>query len=311
MAPMKPVTRMDPYFAVNWAINNGCNNRCSYCPPVLHEGSTLSCTGKLEFISKLQGQTDRTIRVELSGGEPTLAKDFLEFLEGLKKLNCKVGLVTNAHKPMTWWRSNKHLLDYVQISYHSEYPNEEHVLEVIRELKGACVTHVNVIMYPPRFDQCLEFASKLRGEVTADLQAVMLRMDAGDGVFCEYTPEQMDTIVNQERILGTSAGYVLDSVKYDSEVTVASRLIARGENSWVGYLCYIGVEQLAVDWAGRIRRGWCRQPEWSLTNFKLPTKPVVCTKPRCHCGYDIRSTKTLRVPVKRTVPMHVIRPYRY
>jgi organic radical activating enzyme len=300
---MKPVTRRDPHFSVNWAINNGCNNRCSYCPSVLHEGSTISCGWKLEFIKKLQGQTDRTIRVELSGGEPTLDKDILGFLEGLKKLNCKVGLVTNAHKPLTWWHSNKHLLDYVQISYHSEFPNEEHLLEVIRELRGICVTHVNVIMYQPQFDQCLEFTSKLKEEhVTIDLQPVAVRMDSGDGVLCKYTPEQMDVIVNQERLLGASAGYMLDSVEYGSEVTVASRLIARRENSWTGHFCHIGVEQVAIDWEGHIRRGWCRQPEWTLGTFKLPTSPLVCTKGRCHCGFDIRATKVLRANPKLTLP---------
>lgn len=81
-------------------FTQGCNLRCPYCHnPELIPLKTETEISSLEIIKTLEGRKNLVDAVVISGGEPTLQKDLLEFLIRLKTSSFKVKLDTNASNP--------------------------------------------------------------------------------------------------------------------------------------------------------------------------------------------------------------------
>jgi pyruvate formate lyase activating enzyme len=80
----------------------GCSFRCPFCHnPELVLGSQLSVNNKLEkeffdFLKKRKGKLEG---VCITGGEPTIQKDIVEFIEKVRKLGYFVKLDTNGTRP--------------------------------------------------------------------------------------------------------------------------------------------------------------------------------------------------------------------
>lgn len=81
-------------------FTQGCNFRCGYCHnPGLLKGSksdSISLESFFEFLSKRQGKLDGVV---ITGGEPTLQKDLICFIEQIKKMGFLVKLDTNGSNP--------------------------------------------------------------------------------------------------------------------------------------------------------------------------------------------------------------------
>lgn len=79
----------------------GCNFRCPYChnPELVNPalfGPTIPEDEILAFLEKRRGKLDGVV---ITGGEPTLHKDLLAFLQGIKDLGFLVKLDTNGTRP--------------------------------------------------------------------------------------------------------------------------------------------------------------------------------------------------------------------
>lgn len=96
-------------------FTRGCNFNCNFC-----QNSTLIKINKskglirkeevLEYLTKRKGILDGIV---ISGGEPTIQKDLISFIEEIKKLNLKVKLDTNGYNPKVL----KYLIDHKLIDY--------------------------------------------------------------------------------------------------------------------------------------------------------------------------------------------------
>ena len=73
-------------------------------------------------------------------------------------------------------------------------------------------------------------------------------------------------------------------------------MIAHKLNNWKGWHCYAGVENLAIDFHGYMRRAWCGAGNVYIGNIMddltLPTTPIICEVSKCHCGFDMMCTKS-------------------
>ncbi len=80
---------------------SNCNFRCPFC----HNASlvispiTQPTIGEDEFFSFLQKRRSVLEGVCITGGEPTLYPDLLEFIQKIKDLGCLVKLDTNGYRP--------------------------------------------------------------------------------------------------------------------------------------------------------------------------------------------------------------------
>lgn len=99
-------------------FTGGCNLRCGYCHnPELACNSmnldTYSNQDALNIIAKRKNLIDG---ISISGGEPTLSKNVVDFIKSIKELSLSVKLDTNGLNPDVIGRlQEKNLLDYVAV----------------------------------------------------------------------------------------------------------------------------------------------------------------------------------------------------
>lgn len=100
IAGFLPLTSIDyPGLLAATIFTKGCNFRCPYChnPQMVAEGSSFY--SQTDIISQLEKRTKLIQGVVISGGEPTLQTDLIEFIKQIKDLGLKVKLDTNGSNP--------------------------------------------------------------------------------------------------------------------------------------------------------------------------------------------------------------------
>lgn len=83
-------------------FTQGCNFRCPFChngPLIAHPSARGDLLPESEVMQFLQSRRDQLDGVVLSGGEPTLQPDLLEFLRRVRPLGYAVKLDTNGSRP--------------------------------------------------------------------------------------------------------------------------------------------------------------------------------------------------------------------
>lgn len=97
-------------------FTQGCNFRCQYChnPELVKPslfGKTIPEEEILSFLEKRKGKLDA---VEITGGEPTLQKDLVDFMQRIKEMGYLVKLDTNGSNPeILEIIINHELVDYI------------------------------------------------------------------------------------------------------------------------------------------------------------------------------------------------------
>jgi len=306
------------WVVVNWNLGNMCNFKCSYCPSILHDGSygwNEYDTVK-KFIDKVtESYSPRKVYFEFTGGEVTLWKDFIKTAKYIKECGHDVGFISNASRTIRWWEKNKTLFDHVCLSFHPEFSDPNHFIEVVKIMSEQCRTHTNIMMHndPDKWVVCKDVADRVVAEIpNISLALQPLVIDFGNERF-PYTKEQEDffqrefddyysKIVRDDRAkkfkLYRGSMLMKDTVNNIKEAKAVHLFIADNTNNWKGWDCWAGVENIAVDFDGSVWRGWCRvggkmgfiqYPE----HLQFPDSPVRCNKNYCHCNFDIMSKKVL------------------
>ena len=94
----------------------GCNFRCPYChnPELVSLGSGINIIEEQEILEFLKGRKDKLDAVTITGGEPTLHKDLLDFMKKLKKMGFLIKLDSNGTNPdMLQKALDEKLVDYL------------------------------------------------------------------------------------------------------------------------------------------------------------------------------------------------------
>jgi len=302
---------------VNWCLSNVCNYNCSYCPNYLHDSTTgwPDMKDVMSFCHKIiDHHESKNIYFEFTGGEVSLWKKFPDVVSFLKLFpNVYTGLISNGSPGSIWWdeMTGSSRLDHVCLSFHPEKATREkvaHFIEVVETCSKYMRTHINIMMHPDYFDRELEMAdylSRFIKNISIALQPLLV--DFKDELF-NYSKEQLTILDRQHELYGSK-------IKHDKEwpifrgamkvlggkkelVSSAHRFIADGANRWTGWKCYAGVEQMVVDIAGRVWRGWCKEggclgtaSACGVEDIDIPNEPWVCNRDYCHCNFDIMCTK--------------------
>lgn len=295
-------------FVVNWCLGNSCNFECSYCPEALHDGSKRWPEPEVikNFIRKVKdSHPGKSLYFEFTGGEVTMYKHFTDICKFCADEGVKVGLISNGSRTIRYWEENKHFFDHVCLSFHPEFADEKHFIEVVKLLHNDIRTHVNIMMSPDQFDRCYAVANKIKdlGNLSMALQPLI--HDFGDTLY-DYDDFQKRIFDKQHELITQHIKFTKSFDYYrgamravyesgESQVSSAHRFISHKLNNWSGWKCYAGVEQLIVDMDGSIYRGWCKVggPLGNINDetLTLPSDPIICNKTMCHCNFDIMSTK--------------------
>lgn len=218
--------------------------------------------------------------------------DMIKFIYAREGL---VSIISNGSKSLKWWEQYAHFLSGVSLSYHiNDIKSDSHFIEVSKAVEASQTTrfHVNIMMVPELFDDCLAFANRLKQEVRCSIALQPLFEGFGHGGITKkypYTPEQ-EQIMKDFR--GRPELKTLPPSMAELEVNYADGttknlstfdLIANDQTNFVGWDCYAGIDSLVVTFSGDIYRSWCMQdgPIGSIydENIELPTNPTKCITP--------------------------------
>ncbi|EKE21437.1 MAG: hypothetical protein ACD_7C00245G0006 [uncultured bacterium] len=108
----------------------GCNFRCSFCHnPELVLGSQFAVHGnnnEKDFFKFLESRKGKLDAVCITGGEPTLQRDLLEFIVKVKKMGYLVKLDTNGMRPDVLKKAlDLKVVDYVAMDIKNSLKNYE------------------------------------------------------------------------------------------------------------------------------------------------------------------------------------------
>jgi pyruvate formate lyase activating enzyme len=97
-------------------FSQGCNFLCGYChnPELVLKKRFSKSISSEEVLSFLKTRQNKLDAIVISGGEPTLQKDLIEFIKKIKDLNFLVKLDTNGQNPIALEKLLKdNLIDYI------------------------------------------------------------------------------------------------------------------------------------------------------------------------------------------------------
>lgn len=101
-------------------FTKGCNYRCNYChnpelvyPNLMQETKDIPEQDVIDYLSARRKWLDGLV---ITGGEPTLQNDLIDFVMKAKKMDYKIKLDTNGSSPTILERLiNSNLIDYVAL----------------------------------------------------------------------------------------------------------------------------------------------------------------------------------------------------
>ncbi|WP_318440661.1 radical SAM protein [Photobacterium leiognathi] len=302
-------------FSINWALMNNCNYKCSYCHSDLNSGSIKAPPYEvvINFVNKIINHAKKTgLRpfFEFGGGEVTLLRYFGDLIKYINHNNGQVCIVSNGSKSLKWWNENVQYLDGVSLSFHvNDIKDKEHFVNVAKILEGSKKTrfHVNIMMDPKKFDECISFAEELKSKVKCSIALQPLFEGFGHGgITKKYTyTEKQDLLMKtfrgrpEEKELPIPNSSVEIEYFDGSKNTVSTfDLLVNDQINFIGWDCYAGVESMIVTFSGDVHRAWCMQDPAIGSiydkSIQIPILPTRCKTKICQCGADLSSTKINR-----------------
>jgi MoaA/NifB/PqqE/SkfB family radical SAM enzyme len=314
------VTSEDEFVTIDWNMGNTCNYSCTYCDDYFNNGS-ISWTDEdvaFEFVKRCTDHyksIGKKVLWNLLGGEPTVWKNFSSFFKRVKQLDpeCRIRVLTNGSRTLNWWKKTAPILDDIVISFHPESADIEHCSNVSAVLRDAGVFHsIQICLYPPHLDKCYEAAEYFHANARCNVVIIKsLRLTLASSETFVYEQDYLDRILRfdgepkwtSEFLDGDSkANPYAKNLKFISNsdelhVSSANELMRKGQNTWKGWNCNIGIETLVVEMNGRVTSGSSCNHETDLgnindpSNIEFPTKPTVCQWTWCSCIADVETTK--------------------
>jgi len=331
----EPIAGND-YIVVDWMMGNTCNYACTYCDDYFHDGSqpwpdvdiVLKFTKRLTDHYRIHAPGKR-ILWNLLGGEPTVWPKFSEVFHKMKEYDpsSSVRILTNGSRTLRWWEKNANIFDEVIISYHPQSADYKHVTDVSNILtdKGT-VCSIQSAIYPPLLELNFEAAKYYHENskcITHNSKALQETLGSDntfiypDGAFDKLrkydglpkhwqdiessdSPEAIHEISKRKflrKSMGKQMRYVNTKTGKSEVFDNANHIMERGQNTWKGWKCMIGIEALVVNLNGTVTSGNSCFLNLSHGNINkpdeidFPTDGRICPQTWCSCVSDTEVTK--------------------
>ena len=286
----------DPDRPVNiqWSMGNTCNYECTYCPPILHNGSkpwlsTQLYIDTIHKICKYYKEQNRQLHFELIGGEVTTIPGFEEILRTIADYNASIIVYTNGSRTIRWWEEAREYLEGVVITYHPLTMDEEHLFEVVKTLKGHCTIDLNIAGIGGQVVELGKVADRLRELFKDNAQQsiydvnitikTMYKKFLGNNheqqdPFYEYTEDEIKILQRPGVIPRPPEPQTEDTNTQEQEherfwateflyedgsvkYVQSHQIINEGLNSFKGMKCELGYDGINIDMNGEIISSWC------------------------------------------------------
>lgn len=328
----------DEHLSIDFAISNVCNFKCHYCHPGSNEGDKkfpvdykLIIKNFDHLLNVYKNYFNKTnIKIEITGGEPTLWPQLGDFAKHLKQVHniTNIALTTNGSRTIRWWKENSKYFDEVHLSLHPEEGSVDHLIDIADHIFNETDSHVavNVIMDPNDWSKSKFNLEKVVAWNTPWLVKTWILIK--NGSIMNYNEEQLKILekkvykkppdeyisrmLEKQIISNRSAAKVV----YD-DGTIESynsfELRNNQTHNFSGWLCNLGVDRIPIIF-GQLM-GSCGAT--NIFNLEKPLsiydkdfidrfqvdiiKPITCRQMSCgSCTKDLKIPKA-KIHNKRSV----------
>lgn len=298
---------------IEWVLSNVCNYKCNYCIPSLNNGSSgqPNIDDALRFFNYVHDKINSNAKMlTISGGEPTLWPDLVNFLNSLDS-SYYTAIVTNGSRTLRWWNdfvSTCHNIHRASISVHLQYADVDHIINLCKILENKIRVTV-MIMFDKLYQHKLEnFLNRLTDEnlkISITVKPVNIR-DQGN-ISQNYTNEEKKLIQNfkYEKInlskLPIATHLVIDGE--ERHIFYTNELISNNLHTFKGWYCEIGLKRLVINYDGTIYPAQCQTAkQLPLGNMKdkvfKKIEGAICSTNYCDCAPEIRIPKRRIIKIK-------------
>lgn len=297
-------------------LGNSCTYNCSYCPADAHNGSVpwLQIDALKKFIDKLFQHYTTVFNKELFvfnllGGEPTLYRDIETLCEYIKtkanyfKVESYIEFLTNGYRKLAWWKKNIDLYDNAKISFHSEFANDDHIVEICDAIiAGGKTANVQILMLPSKWDYCIAAIDKFsKSKEHWAYRPKIVQKEFGPEPY-DYTADQLKFLQNSDNFRNGNSEknynnkYFYKGKKVDK--IYVSDIIINNLHTFFDWKCYAGIDIVRIKRKGDLKLGgtcFMEYPNFTdktiYEDYEFPTKPTICKQAWCFCGADIKVRK--------------------
>jgi organic radical activating enzyme len=306
MSKIIEIKQHTPDLYLTWVINNICTNKCSYCPPNLHNGTNHNYEWEQAeaFIQELLKRYPK-IQLAISGGEPTLSPFLKDMVKMFSDAGHPVGMTTNGARTVRYFEEISQYMSYIVMSYHPSFEDPE-----LLEKALACAKHtrttVAVMMDSRHFNQSLAMYYKLCEHDILRVEPWRITPWIKDSTAgCDYTEAQLQILSSlpskkaKNSAVPKNEGTMGATFYFDDgseQTSNAQDLINEKLTNFYGWECDIGLNSLYVRLDGGVRLGNCISSSYigNIQNYKdiqWPTKSFICPQTFCHCTTDVYVSK--------------------
>ena len=332
---MKPIaivnTDYDEYLSVEFMVSNVCNYSCEYCHPGSNEGNIKFPNDLDTLLSNFKHLLDvyqkdfgkKEMKLEITGGEPTLWPELGNFASSLKSHidNINIEITTNGSRTIRWWKENSKAFDEIHLSLHSVEGDAAHMIEVADYLYNEtdCHVAVNVIMDPDNWENSMRNLKLMVEHPTPWLVKTWLLINTERHIKSNYTEEQLSfmsqkvhkkppddriqKLISKKLIPTKSKARVVYS---DGTIEDYNSLELRIKKlyNFFGWRCRLGVDRVRI--SDGLLLGSCGarnlfnlkepmsiyDPEFQNKFSKEIIKPLICNQINCGgCTSDLKVPK--------------------
>ena len=306
-----------PYKLIEWKLHDKCNYDCFFCGDENKLGKVgwydLETNKKL-VDSIVKSAEGKPLWIQFTGGEPTLYPKFIELLEYVKSKQVLVNIISNGSRTIRYWKElrDKKTVDLVTITFHSQHKVDyKHIAEIANLFLYEETFVVIIVTYVKEsVDYALEGIEYLKENTaclisTNAMDIVPYTIDENtigkekfDKILNEYnlsfgkkhaekTPSQIDPTLKPWKMKA--------QVTYDDNTIEEKNVVQMmklGENNFLGYECYAGIDSMNIE-NGFKFRGGCKRDKTPFTpeNLTFFDKPFICDVTSCFCHMDMITTK--------------------
>jgi len=303
------IFKMDEVLTVQWIWGTACNYDCSYCPDFLHNNKLEIPAHDIflesvEYLGRLIRMEGKIPAFEFTGGEPSLLPFLSEYIKvGQGNTGAQSSLITNGSASIEWFQSIVSHYKRIEISYHPQFANFDHIVKVLDYLTTVQDLDVTVMVHMHDNDKLwrrgMAVYNKLL-ELGHNAKLKLLYSNFGRGTtllaYRTWQLEQYYKSIGQPLHGSTTLNKKVETNARDKRHYIQKEDVTNESYNFFGQYCYAGINQLIVHKEGNVYRGWCKQggPIGNVfqKNVEIPTDPIICGLNHCRNGFDRQAIKS-------------------
>lgn len=260
---------------IDFAITFKCNYRCPYCDQGIDKTDYQSadnevCDSIIDFVKKY----DKTIILQLVGGEPTIHPRFIDIVTTIAKSGNYFQTCTNFSKPIEYWEKLVEILQdklcRLQVSYHPTQikDKQEFIQKLLRfnEIKHKDTQFILAsVLTETNYNDILDLQEKLKN---SDIKLELQHERDTKGNFLEYNDKLKNLLQKSFHIEGMDK--IQNNSSYGIECSAGKNFITIGPDGNIGR-CYQAPNSYYC--LGNI-----------TTKFKLYKHNIPCMCEKCYCN---------------------------